>query len=73
MRELFEHNMRKGKIKSGTGRHLLDLTHPLHFYLFKLPGIHESSAEQSCSLCLHMLVILVGEAGTLHLLAFSPY
>lgn len=49
MRELFKHNIRRGKIKSGTGRHLLDLTHPPHFYLFKLPGIHESSAEQSCS------------------------
>lgn len=74
MREIFKHNMRRGKIKSGIHRHyLLNLTHPLHFYLFKPPGFHVSSPEQSRSLCLCTLVILADEAGTLHLLAFRPH
>lgn len=53
IRELFKHNTRRGKIKSGTGRRLLNLIHPLHLYLFKPPGFHVSSAEQSVMFSLH--------------------
>lgn len=51
MRELFKHNMRRGKMKSG--RCLLNLIHPLHLYLLKPPGFHVSSAEQTVIFSLH--------------------